>query len=95
MTAYCIQRYCFENTVLRRVFGQEERGNRGREKTTNKELYALYCSPNIIRVIKSRRLRLAGHIARMGERRAAYRALVGKTEGRTAFGRPRRKWEDY
>jgi hypothetical protein len=46
----------------------------------NKELYALYSSPNIIRVIKSRRLRWAGHVARMGERRGAYRALVGKPE---------------
>jgi hypothetical protein len=60
----------------------------------NKELYALYSSPNIIRVIKSRRLRWAGHVARMGERRRAYRALVGKPEGRRPLGRPRRRWED-
>jgi hypothetical protein len=60
----------------------------------NIELYALYSSPNIIRVIKSRRLRWEGHVARMGERRGAYRALVGKPEGRRPLGRPRRRWED-
>jgi hypothetical protein len=52
------------------------------EEINNKELYALYSSPNIIRVIKSRRLRWAGHVARMEETRGAYRALVGKPEGR-------------
>jgi hypothetical protein len=57
------------------------------------ELYALYSSPNIIRVIKSRRLRWAGHVARMGGR-GAYRTLVGKPEGRGPFGRPRRRRED-
>jgi hypothetical protein len=60
----------------------------------NKELYALYSSPDIIRVIKSRRLRWVGHVARMGERRGAYRGLVGKPDGRRPFGRPRRRWED-
>jgi hypothetical protein len=60
----------------------------------NKELHALYSSPSIIWVIKSRRLRWAGHVARMGERRGAYRALVGKPEGRRTLGRPRRRWED-
>jgi hypothetical protein len=59
----------------------------------NKELYALYSSPDIILVIKSRRLRWAGQVARMGERRGAYRALVGKLEGRRPLGRPRRRWE--
>jgi hypothetical protein len=59
-----------------------------------KELYALYSSPNIIRVMKSRRLRWAGHAARMGVRRGVYRALVGKPEGRRPLGRPRRRWED-
>jgi hypothetical protein len=57
-------------------------------------LYALYSSQNIIRVIKSRRLRWAGHVARMGERRGAYRVLVGKPEGWRTLGRPRRRWED-
>jgi hypothetical protein len=60
----------------------------------NKELYALYSMLNIIRVITSRRLRWAGHVARMGERRDAYRALVGKPERRRPLGRPRRRWED-
>jgi hypothetical protein len=59
-----------------------------------KELYALYSSPNIIQVMKSRRLRWAGHVARMGERRGAYRALVGKPEGRRLLGKPRHIWED-
>jgi hypothetical protein len=59
-----------------------------------KELYALYSSPNIIRAIKSRRLRWAGHVARVEERRGAYRALVGKPEGRRPLERPRRRWKD-
>jgi hypothetical protein len=54
----------------------------------------MYSSPNIIRVINSRRLRWAGHVARRGERRGAYRALVGKPEGGRPLGRPRRRWED-
>jgi hypothetical protein len=58
----------------------------------NKELYALY-SPNIIRVIKSRRQRWAGYVARIGRRRGAYRALVAKSEGTRPLGRPRRRWE--
>ena len=60
----------------------------------NEELNDLYCSPNIIRVIKSRRMRYAGHVACMGERRVAYRVLVGKPEGRSPLGRPRHRWED-
>jgi hypothetical protein len=55
---------------------------------------ALYSSPNIIRVIKSRRLRWTGNVARMGERSGAYRDLVGKPEGGRPLGRPRRRWED-
>ena len=54
----------------------------------------MYSSPNIIRVIKSRRLRWAGHVTRMGVRRGAYRVLLGKLEGRKPLGRPRRRWED-
>jgi hypothetical protein len=60
----------------------------------NKELYALYSSPNIVQVIKSRTLRWAGHVAHIGERRGAYRAIVGKPEGRRPLGRPRHRWED-
>jgi hypothetical protein len=60
----------------------------------NEELNALYSSPNIIRVIKSRRMRWAGHLARMGEGRGAYRILVGRPEGRKPLERPRRRWKD-
>jgi len=61
----------------------------------NEELWVLYCSPNIIRVIKSRRMKWAGHVARMGERRGVYRVLVRTREGKRLLGRPRRRWEDY
>jgi hypothetical protein len=85
----------FENKVLRRIFGPKRDEVTGEwRRLHNKELYALYSSPNIIRVIKPRRLRWAGHVARIGERRGAYRALVGKPEGRRPLGRPRRRWED-
>jgi hypothetical protein len=60
----------------------------------NEELNDLYCSPNIIWVIKSRRMRCVGHVACMGERRGAYRVLVGKPEGQRPVGRPRCRWED-
>jgi hypothetical protein len=59
----------------------------------NDELCNLYSSPNIIRVIKSRRMRWAGHVARMGEGRGVYRVLVGRPEGKRPLGRPRRRWE--
>jgi hypothetical protein len=85
----------FENRVLRRIFGPKRDEVRGEwRRLHNKELYALYSSPNIIRVIKSRRLRWAGHVARMEARRGAYRTLVGKPEGRRLLERPRRRWED-
>ena len=60
----------------------------------NEELHDLYCSPNIVRVIKSRRMRWAGHVARMGEEREVYRVLMGKPEGKRPLGRPRRRWVD-
>jgi hypothetical protein len=60
----------------------------------NEELHNLYCSPSIIRIIKSRRMRWAGHVARMGAKRNAYRILVGRPEGKRPLGRPRRRWED-
>jgi len=63
-------------------------------KQHNEELNDLYSSPNISRGIKSRKMRGAGHVARMGERRSVYRVLVGKPEGNRPLGRPRRKWED-
>jgi hypothetical protein len=58
------------------------------------ELHILYSSPNIIRQIKSRRMRWAGHVARMGEERNMYRVFIGKPEGKGPLGRPRRRWED-
>jgi hypothetical protein len=60
----------------------------------NDELHSLYSSPNIVRVIKSRRMRWAVHVARMGEGRVFYRVLVGSSEGKRPLGRPRRRWED-
>ena len=64
-------------------------------KLHNEELNDLYSSPHIVRVIKSRRMRWAGHVARMRERRGVYKVLVGKPEGKRPLGRPRRRWEDY
>jgi hypothetical protein len=66
----------------------------GWRKLHNEELHGLYSSPSIIRVIKARRVRWAGHVARMREVRGAYNILVGRPEGRRPLGRPRRRWED-
>jgi hypothetical protein len=66
----------------------------GWRKLHNEELHNLYSSPSIIRVIKARRIRWAGHVARMGEVRCAYNILVGRPEGRRPLGRPKRRWED-
>jgi alpha-tubulin suppressor-like RCC1 family protein len=63
-------------------------------KLHNEELYDLYCSPNIVRVIKARRMRSAGHVARMGEGRCVYRVSVGKPEEERPLRRPKRRWED-
>jgi len=85
----------FENMVFRRIFGPR------RDEVTwewrrlhNEELNDLYSSPNIVRVIKSRRMRLAGHVGRMGGEMGVYRVLVGKPEGKRPLGRPRRRWVD-
>jgi hypothetical protein len=84
----------FENRVLKRIFGpKRDEVTREWRKLHNERLNGLYSSPNIIRVIKSRRMRWAGHIARMKERRVGYRVLVGKPEGKKPLRRPRRKWE--
>ena len=85
----------FENGVLRRIFGPKRDEVTGEwRKLHNKELKGLYSSPNIVRVIKSRRMRWAGHVAHKGEGRVVYRVLVGKPEGKRPLGRPRRRWED-
>jgi hypothetical protein len=85
----------FENWVLRRIFGPKKDEATGEwRRLHNEELNDLYSSPNVIRVIKSRRMRWAGHVARMGEKRDAYRILVGRPEGRRPLGRPRLRWED-
>ena len=82
-------------TALKRIFGPKRDGVREEwRKLHNEQLNDLYCSPNIVRVIKLRRMRWAGHVARMGERRGVYRVLVGKPEGKRPLGRPRRRWED-
>jgi hypothetical protein len=85
----------FENRVLRRICGSKRDEVTGEwRRLHNEELYDLYSSVNIILVMKSRRRRWAGHVARMGEGRGAYRILVGRPEGRRPLGRPRRRWED-
>ncbi|KAJ4441371.1 hypothetical protein ANN_11226 [Periplaneta americana] len=85
----------FENKFLRILFGAKRDEVTGEwRKLHNAELHALYSSLDIIRKIKSRRLRWAGHVARMGEFRNAYRVLVGRPEGKRSLGRPRRRWED-
>jgi hypothetical protein len=85
----------FENRALRRILGPRTDEVMGdRRKLHNEELHNLYSSPNIIRMIKSRRMRWAGHVAQMGEMRNAYRILVGKPEGMRPLGRPRRRWVD-
>jgi hypothetical protein len=84
----------FENRVLRRRFGPKREEDRSWRKLHNDELHSLYSSPNIVRVIKSRRLRWAGHVACMGVGRGVYGVLVGRSEDKRPLGRPRRKWED-
>jgi hypothetical protein len=82
----------FENRMLRRIFGPKRDEVTGEwRKLRNEELHELYSSPSIIRIIKARRMRWAGHVARMGEKRNAYRLFVGKPEGRRPLGRPRRR----
>ena len=81
--------------MLRGIFGSRLDKVSGEwRKLRNEKLNDLYCSPNIVRVIKSRRLRWAGHVTLTGERRGVYRVLVGKPEGKRPLGIPRRRWED-
>ena len=78
----------------RRPLGRPRRSGWIIRRLHNEELYDLYSSPNIVRVIKSKRMRWVGHVARMGEERGVYRVLVGKPEGKRPLGRPRRRWVD-
>ena len=84
----------FENRVLRKIFEPRREVTGEWRRLHYEELNDLYSSPNIVRVIKSRRMRWAGHVVRMGEERGVYRVLVGKPEGRRPLGRPRRRWAD-
>ena len=85
----------FENRVLRRGFVSKRDEVTGEwRKLHNEELRDLYSLPNIVRVVKSRRMRWAGHVASMSEGRGVYRVLVGKPEGKRPLGRPRLRWED-
>jgi hypothetical protein len=85
----------FENRMLRRIFGPKSIEVIGEwRKLHNEELHDLYSSPSIIGIVKARRMRWAGHVALMGEKRNAYRLLVVKQEGRRPLGRPRRRSVD-
>jgi hypothetical protein len=85
----------FENRVLKRIFGPKTDGMTGGwRKLHNEERHNLYSSPSRIRIIKSRRMRWVGHVARMGEKRNVYGLLVGKPDGKRPLGRPRRRWID-
>ena len=84
-----------ENRMLRRIFGpKRDEVTREWRKLPNEELNYRYSSPNILRVIKSRRMRWAGLVARMGRRRDVYRVVVEKPEGKRPLRRPRRRWEN-
>ena len=85
----------FENRVLREVFGPKMDEVTGKWRNPhNEELNDLCSLPNIVRVVKSRRMRWAGHVAPMGEDRVVHRVLVGKPEGKRLLGRPKRRWQD-
>ena len=85
----------FANRVLRRIFGPKRDEVTGEwRQLHNEKLNDLYCSPNIVRVIKSRRMRWEGNVARMVERRCVYRVFMGKPEVKRPLGRPRCRWED-
>ena len=85
----------FENRVLRRIFGPRRIDVTGEwRKLHNEELNDIYSSSNIVQVIKSRRMRWAGHVACVGDSKAVYRVVMGRSEGKRPLGRPRRRWVD-
>ena len=84
----------FENRILSRIFGPNRDENGKWRRLHNEELLSLYRSPNIVRVIKSRKLRWLGHVARMEESRSALKILTDKPTGKRPLGRPRHRWED-
>jgi hypothetical protein len=85
----------FENKVLKRIFGpKRDEVTAGWRKLHNEGVPDLYSSPSIIRIIKSRRMRWAGYVIRIGEKRNAYRLFVWKSEGKRPLARPRRRWVD-
>jgi hypothetical protein len=84
----------FENRVLRKIFGPKRDEVIGGWRKLHNEEHNLYCSPSIIRMIKSRRMRWAGHVTRIGVKGNAYRILVGKREGKRPLARLRRRWEE-
>jgi hypothetical protein len=81
-------------SVLRTIYGPKREEDGSWRNLHNDELHSLYSSPNIVRVIKLRRMKWAGQVARMGEGRGVYRVLVGRPEGKRSLERPRRRWED-
>jgi hypothetical protein len=83
-----------ENKVLRRVLGPKRKEDGSWRKLHIDEIHSQYCSSKVGRVIKSRRIRWEGHVARMGEGRGVYRVLVGRSECKRPLGRPRRRWDD-
>ena len=84
----------FENMILRRIFGPKRDENGKWRRLHNEELHSLYRSPNIVRVIKSRRLRWTGHVTRMKEGRSAFKIFTVKPKGKRPLGRYRRRWRD-
>jgi hypothetical protein len=84
----------FENRVFRRIVGPKREEDGSWRKLHNDELHSLYSSPNIVRMLKSRMMMWAGHMACMGEGRGVYRVLVGSPGGKRPLGRPRHRWED-
>jgi hypothetical protein len=83
-----------ENKLLGKIFGPKREEDGSWRKVHNDDIHCLYSSPNIVRVIKSRRVKWAVHVARMGEGRGVYRVLVGRAGGKRPLGRPRSRWED-